>query len=126
MANSLAGKWGYTHNGEFFNGSFDTPEDAAQEGALEEGETVTVGRFRAPEVLAFVDAESVIERILCQDEYSGDWAENAIPYTNEQGDELTAMLQDAVRKWLDKHDLWPKFGIVEEERKITVPVEGGE
>ena len=118
--NTMEGKWGYTHNGENYYGTFDTPEDAAAEADAEEGATVEVGRFRAPEVLAFVDAESVIERILCQDEYSGDWADNAIPYTNEQCDELTTMLQDAVRNWLDKHDLWPKFGLVEETRKITV------
>lgn len=120
MANDMAGKWGYTRDGEMYSGCYDTAEEAAEEGALEEGQTVKVGQYRDPEVLAFVDADSVIERIICQDEYCGDWAEDALACTDEQMAELTEAFREAMRTWLDKHDLWPSFGIVDETREITV------
>ena len=124
MANSMHGKWGYTHDEEMYHGCYDTPEEAAEEGALGDGdcdyETVTVGQYRAPEVLAYVDADHVLEHITCQDDYCHDFADGALDCTKEKKAELTEALQETVRLWLDRHDLWPRFGLVDEIRKITV------
>lgn len=124
MSNSIHGKWGYTHDEQTYHGCYDTPEEAAEEGALgdddSEYETVTVGQYRSPEVLGYVDAELVLEHIRCQDDYCLDCADDALECTKEQKSELTTALQETVRLWLDKHNLWPKFGLVDEPLKITL------
>lgn len=116
-----AGKWGYTRDGENYYGDYDTPEEAAEGGATEEGETVTVGIFRdpiAPEQC--IDGEHLIEQVLCQDDYCNDWADCTLDCTKQQLDELTKEIQGVFGKWIDRHGLRPAFGLVEETREITV------
>lgn len=107
---SIAGKWGFSRDGETYTGAFDTREEAIAEG----GETAKfVGRYREPCCEDVIEASDVLDKILCQDDYCGDWAEDALSATIGQLGELTVELQKVVGQWLDKHDLRPTFGIVE-------------
>jgi len=118
--NPIAGKWGYTHDGERYHGHYGTAEEAAEAGALEQNECLTVGQYRAPEVLGYIDGQDLIEQILNSEDYSLDCADGSFDCTREQEAELTEAIREAFAKWLDRHDLWPKFGLVEETREIVI------
>ena len=123
MSESISGKWGYTRDEEFYTGAYDTPQDAIKASGAEEGETVIIGQYRAPvPPEEFIHAEDMIEHVLVQDEYSGEWADGCISYSEDQERELTEALRKVFATWLDRHDLRPKFGIVDEAgiRRITV------
>jgi hypothetical protein len=110
----VTGKWGYSTNEEWYTGFFDSREEAIAEArsAGEDGR-LWVGQFRdpmAPEDC--IDAEDLIERVLCQDDYCGDWAEGALDCTPEQERELTAAIRRVFGEWMDRHGLRPQFGVV--------------
>lgn len=121
---SVAGKWGYSYDGgELFQGAYDSPQEAAE--ASGRG-LVVVGQYRDPvQPEEFVEASDIIDHVLCQDEYCGDWADGVLDCSPEQKDELTAALRTTVGTWLDRHGLRPEFGMVDANtmRKIVV---GGE
>jgi len=117
MSNSVAGKWGYSYDGENYCGFFDTREEAIAEGGFD-GRTIWVGQFRAPECEEYLDAEDLLDKVLCQDDYCGDWEGDAISPTKEQKAELTTEIRALFGRWLDRHDLRPKFGLVDNAEKI--------
>lgn len=117
---SMAGKWGYTDGGESYFGTFGTPEEAAIESGLDH---VQVGQFREPVMPeSVIDADDLIEQIICQDDYNNDWGEDWPDDTEKQRDELTAAVRKVFGEWLDKHGLRPKWGMVDETtiRQIDV------
>lgn len=123
MAREVAGKWGYSLNEENYLGMFDTEQEAKAEAvkeaiaeALDTEEEIIICQYRKasdPEV--FVDADLLLEHSGCQDDYSGDWGDCWPGETKEQNQELTDAVQKVYAEWLDKHDLRPKWGIVDNE-----------
>lgn len=137
---SIADKWGWIVD-DNATGTFDTPEEAAEdraeylceEGQVEAGEVieVEVGQYREPrrpEELLHM-SPCCIAGDICDnyDDYSGEWAENWLKdYTSEQEAELAAAFRSAFATWLDRHNLRPTWGIVDTTRRIEVTVVGEE
>lgn len=119
MNKDCIGTWGYSFNEEIYYGYYVTAEDAIAE---LHGGRGWVGQFIAPsEPEGYIDGEDVIEHILCQDEYSGDYAEDAFDCSREVLDDLTLMLQQTFRDWMEKHGVEPGFLLVDPDtvRKVT-------
>lgn len=114
---SMAGKWGYSHDEEQYYGDFETREEAIEEArSVEAG---YVGQYSDPTPPEeFIDAEDLLEKVLCQDEYSGGFAEDTLDCTREQRDELTVEIRRAFAAWMDRHDLRPNFGWIEHAESI--------
>lgn len=116
--NVMEGKWGYSRDGEWFNGPFDSREELAAE--VLNG-VVYMGQFRAPiPPEQYIDAELLTEHVLCQDDYCLDCAEGCIEGTKKQQEDLTEAIRVLFRDWLVKHDLMPIFGIVESSERVEV------
>lgn len=112
---SIAGKWGYTRDGEMYTGAFDTASDAAAAGGRP-GDSVEVGQYRDP--VPFWDAVNVgawhvIESAYDHDDWCGDWAADQIRPSREQREELERELRETIRKWCERHKLMPSFGVVQ-------------
>ena len=117
---SMKGKWGYSTNEEWYTGSFDTREDAIAEGREYGSSRFWVGQFVDPPTPeSYIDAEDIIEKVLCQDEYCLECADGCLSCTREQQDELTTAIRKTFGEWLDKHDLRPTFGLVENAEEIN-------
>lgn len=110
-----SGKWAWSTDEESYYGDFDTAEAAALSSVADEGPgTVWVGQFidpPAPE--SCISGEDVIEQILCQDEYHGDWTAGTFDCSRETLDELTDELRKVFRAWVEKHGLEPNFVLVD-------------
>jgi len=118
----IEGTWGYSHDEEMYSGFFATREEAIAEGGIgREGSTIWVGQFRAPDCESYLDYSLLIDHVVSQDDYSGDWAEDCISPTKEQAAELTAELRVMFARWLDKHNLRPGFGIIENSEAVWIP-----
>lgn len=112
-------KWSISTNEENYHGQFDSKEDA-----ISEGQTYCrrfwVGRCVPPtppeELFTSWDVEEWLDnRLICHDDYSGEWAEDAIQETSEQREELAAEIRKVISAWLDKHNLRPKFFVIAPE-----------
>lgn len=115
---SHAGKWGYSSDEELYHGIFDTRDEAI----IEAGETrpAWVGRYRDPIAAEkCVDGEDLIEKVLCQDDYAGEWAEGELDCNREQINDLTEAIAKTFGEWIDRHGLRPSFGIIEHAEKIV-------
>lgn len=117
---SIEGRWGYTHDEETYHGSYATPEEAARES----GRVVaTVGQYEAPTPPeAYIDASLLVDHVLCQDDYCGDWADGCLDASPAEMAELTDAVRSAFRAWIDKNGLEPQFGTVrlDSVRKIKI------
>ncbi len=81
------------------------------------GERAYVGQYEAPAPPEhFVNADLLLDHILCQDDYAGDWAEDTLSPTEEQEEQLTHMLRLAFVLWMEEHGLRPTFGLVLDPR----------
>ena len=120
MTNDPENKWASSADGEEYHGPFDTWEKAARDRGGE-GETVWVGQCRAPETAGYIDAGFVIEHIVVQDDYFGEWAENSFDASGAELDELTDALRETFTAWMDKHDLRPSFSVVDSSKQVVVP-----
>jgi hypothetical protein len=116
---SIEGKWGYSNNEENYSGSYDTREEAVQEAEASGYGHFWVGQFKAPITDEAIDAEDLLEKITCQDDYCGDWTEDALDCSNEVKDELTESVRRVFREWMDRHGLRPTFGIVYDAEEIV-------
>lgn len=101
----------YSFNEEDFHGDFNTREEAAKEAFAEDPEinVCWTGENVTPIPENFINAQVLIENIQCQDEFSGEWAENWPDETKEQLEELEKEIQKVFAAWLDKHSLRPAF-----------------
>lgn len=118
MSDLMTGKFAYSHNEEHYYGAFDSFDEAKRE-ALDVYESAWVGECRKPDVLGAIDGERLIDDILCQDDFSIDAAGEGLSATRDQMIELDDMLRETFRQWLDKHDLWPTFYVVENAKRVT-------
>ena len=124
-------KYAYSYDEEIYHGSFDTKEQAIAE---LDGRGGWVGECHDPSPPeSWWNAEDWIEHVLCQDEYSGEWAEYTLATTKEQREELEAEVRKLMAAWLDRHDLRPNFFNVQNAERVEprekptlgeLPVEG--
>lgn len=124
---SNAGKWGFSSSGETYIGAYDSREEAIQDGRIDAADpsgSFYVGQYRDPTVEGCVDADLLLEHILCQDDFCGDWAEGSLSASDNQLDELTDAIQKVLGEWIDRHGLRPNFGIVESSEKVEVLIAG--
>lgn len=123
---SIEGKWGYSRDEETYTGAFDTRQEAIDEGLEYSENGVYVGQYQAPSSPEeYIDAEDLFEKVCCQDEYCGDWAEGTLDCTREQQDELTEAIRRVFGEWIDRHGLRPTFGLVYDSQFVT-PKEASE
>lgn len=115
---SLFGKWGFSRDGELYTGAFDSAEQAVQEAEASGYGRFFVGQFREPVTDGCLHADLLLEHIVCQDEYCGDYADGCFDCSGEQRSELTASLRLVFREWMDRHGLRPQFGIVDQPHEI--------
>jgi hypothetical protein len=112
-------EYAYSTNDEDFTGGFSSPENALQEGFHENQDDpeidITVGKCVPPPCSELLDADLLLEHIVCQDQYQGEWAESALDgISKEAKQELTDNLRALFESWLNKHDLHPTFFVIEE------------
>lgn len=95
---------------EAFHGSYSTIEEAIGEAANGYAYKVFwVGECEAPtQPEAFWYAEDWLEHVSCQDDYSGEWAEDWDDSTRAQRAELEENVRKVMAEWLDKHNLRPR------------------
>lgn len=108
---------------EHYHGEFETREGAIEEAKSEGLKRFWTGENVRPDPTDFIDGSDVIERIVCQDEFTGDWADGWPEATKEQEAELTGMLRAAFNLWMEKHGLGPKFWNVENVQEHTIEQE---
>lgn len=108
-------KYAYSTDQECYIGSFDSPLEAVAEafGEDEDLENVWIGVCVTPDPLHHITGEDVIEQILCQEDFSAEWAENALSHTKEQGADLSEMLREAFDGWMKKHNITVGFFNIE-------------
>jgi len=111
------GQWAISEDGERFDGSYATREEAIAE-AEEYARYVGQKESPAPPE-TFIDADLVIEHVLCQDEYCHDFAEDTLSATKAQLDELTGDLRAVFGAWIDKHGLRPTFFLIRNPEEIS-------
>lgn len=115
---SIAGKWGWSDDGERFVGEFRSAADALREGLAELGAgSIWVGQYREvqqPEEVYWLDAWDVFAAIGEHEEYDGDWSEGYPGLTEAQARELGLAFRKMFGGFLDKHKLRPRFGIIDE------------
>lgn len=108
---------------------FDSEDDAVAEAVMSwetENEELVDGKFwigvadppRQPET--FWDSDLFFDRVSMQDEYTLECAEDWNKSTVRQRKELDNSIREVIANWLDKHDLRPKFFLVNEAREFTI------
>jgi len=111
----IAGTWGTSYDDECYSG-----RAASRDEAIAADPTARfVGQYEAPLLESYLSAELLIEHVLCQDDYCGDWADGSLDATEEQCAELTEAVQRLFREWAERHDLVPQFGIVRISEEIA-------
>jgi hypothetical protein len=110
-----AGTWGTSYDGEYYSGrSASRGEAIAADPAAR-----FVGQYEAPQLESYLSAELLIDNVLCQDDYCGDWADGSLAATKEQLAELTDAVRLLFRDWVERHGLMPQFGIVRMPEEIA-------
>ncbi len=120
-------RWAISNDGEYYDGFYNTKEEAVQAGIEEcdeDLESFWVGETYEPEVespAGDIIAEHILERI--QDDLDvegGEFAEN-FSVTDEQIDQLGNILEQAVNQWIKDNDIKPGFFLVRNSELIRVP-----
>jgi hypothetical protein len=108
MASDTSEEWSVSTDEEIYHGKFASKEEAIAEGrSLNEG-PFWVGKCEEPtQPEEWWDAVDWIEHVRCQDEYSSDWADGAVPASKAQIEELEAEVRPILAAWLDRHGLRP-------------------
>jgi len=112
--------YSFSRNEENYHGEFETREGAIEKAKAEGLKRFWTGENVTPDPLDYIDGCDIVENIVCQDEFSGDWAEGWPMTTKEQDEELTEMLRAAFKAWMDKHGLHPTFWNVENVQEHAV------
>lgn len=113
-------RYSWSVNEEHYHGDFATVEDAIEEAAAEEpdAEAVFVGEKDSPiQPEDWWNADDWLEHVSCQDEYSGEFAEDWDNSTKEQQSELEAEVRKVMATWLDRHNLRPGFWLIRKAKK---------
>ncbi|NCX94328.1 MAG: hypothetical protein EBX40_06610 [Gammaproteobacteria bacterium] len=124
MSDDVAGTFVYSTDGSaeiWTSGRYDTIDDALDEAFAWDAEKVVyIGECkRPPQPESIWEADDWLETVSCQDEYSIEVAEGWDRATKEQKEELETAVRNVMAEWLDKHDLRPKFYLVDEVGAFT-------
>ncbi len=110
-------KFSYSLDGERYHGTKNNTFDECVREALKEVKPhgqIWVGVQRAPmQPEYYWDADDWLEHVSCQEDYSGDCADDWDISTKDEQDELNAEVREVLAKWLDRHGNRPQFWIVE-------------
>lgn len=119
-------QYAYSFDEETYEGSFDSPEEAAEEAFASEDhrESVMIAEIVPVDGTDWIHASHFLDSIQLSDDYLGEWAEDWPKCTQEQEDELTRMLRRTFGQWLYKHGLRPTFFNVKNPKEIKREVEG--
>lgn len=106
-------KWSISTNGENYSGQYDTKEEAIAEGQAMGYDSFYVGQCCSPiSPEAAWCGEDWIDHVLCQDDYSGEWADGSLNATNEELAELEGEVRPILAAWLERHGLRPTFWLI--------------
>lgn len=109
----IEGKWGLSKDGEDYYGRYESKEAALADASEEDR---FVGQYRQPRMpweCGRPDADEIIELVLCDEDYSGDYAVDALEFSKKQGEELTEAVSRVLRDWCLKHNILPDFGLID-------------
>ena len=108
-------------NEESYSGEYLSEMEALEEAfAHEDDDVVWVGECVPPtQPEDYWNAEDWIEHVACQDEYSGEYAEDWDQSTKEQREELERGVSKVMAAWLDRHNLRPKFFSIKNPKRVT-------
>lgn len=107
-----------TDGGESYQGDFPTAEEAATEGCELGGGTCYVGRSRPPEPAEnLINWYTILDDIDCQEDYSLDCADCWCNATVDQAAEVEREIGAVVGAWLDRHNLRPRFFVVDDAER---------
>jgi hypothetical protein len=116
--------YSYSTDEESYQGQFASAEDACDEAANEiavEGAHFWVGENASPpQPETFWHAYTWLDNVSEQDEYGGEWACDWDKSKLEQRAELEAEVRTVMGRWLDRHNLRPKFWTIEKPQKFVV------
>jgi len=117
--------YSYSFNEESYTGQFDTREGAIKEAmaTIDEGRTAFwTGSNREPEFdLRALDGDLIIEGLQdSEDDLMIEQADGWPNATSAQVDDLTATLRAAFNQWVSRHELEPKFWLVENVQEHQV------
>lgn len=108
-----------------YRGRYDTKQEAinaCREEILSElkGENVECYVGRAIYHIPDLDVDEVIYRLQAiASSECGEVADDFLcDLTTQQESELSDLLNDAIKRWLDRHDLWPTFGFLVDVEEI--------
>jgi hypothetical protein len=114
----------YSFDEEHFHGQFETREDAIAEAVSESaelGKWFQVGRCVPPtQPENWWSPSDWLEHVSCQDSYGGDYAEDWDESTAEQREELQREVRAVMAAWLDRHELRPRFYLVDQIQDYVV------
>lgn len=122
-------KYSFSRNEEIYEGTFDSLEAVCDEAAanLGVGATFWVGEQQSPMPPENLwDAELWLEHVACQDDYSGECAEDWGRATKMQRQELEDQIRPILAAWLDRHRLRPNFWTIANPRRFFVAQKVGE
>jgi hypothetical protein len=123
---SSDGKWSYSHDGELYNGTFDTFEECLAECTDGMDRHFFIGQAKSPPPPEdYFSWRDLAEHASCQDEYSGDWAEDWDRATEAECKELEAEVAEVIREWRERHDVGPHFYNIDEDTVREFRIVGG-
>ena len=125
----MNGKFSISYDEETYQDQFDTREEACKEAAAscEVGTEFWVGECVTPtQPEQCFDVIDWLKRVSCCDEYSMECAEDWDESTKEQREELEGQVREVMAKWLDRHDLRPKFWCITDAMKYVSTESGYE
>jgi hypothetical protein len=108
---SIAGKWGYSEDGEYYSGALETQAEAIAEGfAVSESDSLEIGRYRAPERLR-IDWRDVVGW-KCPINLGRKVVPGVLP-TPQQTGELMAAIEVLRDQWERAHGLSASWVVVD-------------
>lgn len=116
-------RWAYSLDGTNYNSElFDTKEQAIEDAKRiykdEPVIVIWVGKAVEPELKWNIDGEHFIENIIDNlEDDVGEWSE-CFSYTAEEERGLTEMINEAVKKWIEKYNIKPNCYNIEGATKV--------
>lgn len=129
MKEIITNKWAYSSCGEYYNGFFDTKEQAIEEYKsefpdYEQGHVGQCVKYEFTENDCDTFADNILEMMdetlgdICG-EYSEDWLQSI---SREQEKELDEILSIEIIKWINKHNLHPTNYMIENSEIFNVDI----
>lgn len=108
---SIAGKWGWSEDGEHYSGTCLTPAQAAAEGfATSESDSLEIGQYREPErrSIGLLD----VAGWKCHLDIARKQCDGLLP-THDQMAELVRSVTELRDNWIARHGLSPQWVVID-------------